>query len=154
MRIFILFPIASFYVSRSRETNRQSSARVKARSTPPAPRRDTPPCPWSRARPPQAPHGARDGPRSGSSFTVLRAVWRGERRARAGGAWANPCGPRGQTQGPQQRGASRRSVFDRVPLLSDLKLCLLRSCQAPRAAPTLPLLRFWAGWGWGCGTSG
>ena len=50
--------------------------------------------------------------------------------------------------------ASRRSVFDRVPLLSDLKLCLLRSCQAPRAAPTLPLLRFWAGWGWGCGTSG
>ena len=36
--------------------------------------------------------------------------------------------------------ASRRSVFDRVPLLSDLKLCLLRSCQAPRAAPTLPLL--------------
>lgn len=34
MRIFILFPIASFYVSRSRETNRQSSARVKARSTP------------------------------------------------------------------------------------------------------------------------
>jgi hypothetical protein len=97
MRIVILFPIASFYVSRSRETNRQSSARVKARS--PTPRDTTL---WSRARPPQAPHGARDGPRSGSSFTVLRAVWRGERRARAGGR-----------PNPQQRGASRLSVFDR-----------------------------------------
>jgi len=36
MRIFILFPIASFYVSRSRETNRQSSARVRARCSPDA----------------------------------------------------------------------------------------------------------------------
>ena len=151
MRIFILFPIASFYVSRSRETNRQ----IRPLASEPAPRAPDP----AQSTPPATGSGssrARDGPRSGSSFTVLRAVWRGERRARArgGGAAPNGVGRAGKPNPQQSEAASRRSVFDRVPLLSDLKLCLLRSCQAPRAAPTLPLLRFWAGWGWGCGTSG
>ena len=149
MRIFILFPIASFYVSRSRETNRQSSARVKARSTPRAPR----PAPGRglvrrklRMGPATGLVQARPSPsyvRCGVGSDVPGRGARGQ----------TPVGRVGKPN-PQQRGASRRSVFDRVPLLSDLKLCLLRSCQAPRAAPTLPLLRFWAGWGWGCGTSG
>lgn len=151
MRIFILFPIASFYVSRSRETNRQSSARVRARSTrttvDPA-QRDTP----------RDGVGLVTGPRRASFRLVLHrptcgvawgATCPGARRGGCAERWAARANPTRNSEA-----ASRRSVFDRVPLLSDLKLCLLRSCQAPRAAPTLPLLRFWAGWGWGCGTSG
>ena len=99
MRIFILFPIASFYVSRSRETNRQSSARVRARSTRTDPAQSTPPATGSGSS------RARDGPRSGSSFTVLRAVWREERRARARGGGAAPNGVgRAGKPNPQQRG--------------------------------------------------
>ena len=98
------------------------------------------------------------GPRRASFRLVLHrptcgvawgATCPGARRGGCAERWAARANPTRNSEA-----ASRRSVFDRVPLLSDLKLCLLRSCQAPRAAPTLPLLRFWAGWGWGCGTSG
>lgn len=90
MRIFILFPIASFYVSRSRETNRQSSARVRARST--------------RTRP-----GAVDTPRDGVGLVTgpRRASFRLVlHRPTCGVAWGATCpgGGRGQTQPATERG--------------------------------------------------
>lgn len=83
MRIVILFPIASFYVSRSRETNRQSSARVKARS--PTPRDTTL---WSAG---SSAASSAWGPRRASFRLVLH-------RPTCGVAWGATCPGGGQTQ--------------------------------------------------------